>query len=256
MIGIYKIVNKANNKIYVGQSIDIEERWKQHQWKAFNSNELAYNSAIHAAFRKYGIENFYYEVIEEYLPEELDDKEIYWIARLNTVVPNGYNIMLGGQQRRLVQCANGTKPVVKRLFHCLKCGKEISRNNKSGLCLSCVQLTCDITKEELYSKLVEYKGNFTQVGRLYNLSDNAIRKRCKHFDLSTYSSDYKVAPTPKKPYERAVKQIDVKTGEVIQIFCSANEAARSLGKAKGNHITEVCKGKGKTAHGYKWEYVE
>ena len=246
MIGIYKIINKVNNKIYVGQSIDIEERWKQHQWKAFNHNELAYNSAIHAAFRKYGLDNFYYEVIEECLPEQLDDREIYWIEQLQSMSPNGYNLSLGGQ---------GYHPVF-RPTHCEKCGKEISRDSKSGLCLSCVQLTCDITKEELYSKLVEHKGNFTQVGRFYNLSDNAIRKRCKHFDLPTHSSDYKIAPTPKKPYERAVKQIDVKTGEVIQIFCSANEAARSLGKIKGNHITEVCKGKGKTAHGYKWEYVE
>ena len=246
MVGIYKIINKVNNKIYVGQSINIEERWKQHQWKAFNSNELAYNSAIHAAFRKYGLENFYYEIIEECLPEELNEREIYWIEQLQSVVPNGYNILSGGQ---------GEGRLTRQLY-CTKCGKEISRDSKSGLCLSCVQLTCDITKEELYSKLVEYKGNFTQVGRFYNLSDNAIRKRCKHFDLPIHSSDYKVAPTPKKPYERAVKQIDVKTGEVIQIFCSTNEAARSLGKAKGNHITEVCKGKGKTAHGYKWEYVE
>ena len=246
MVGIYKIVNKANNKIYVGQSIDIEERWKQHQWKAFNSNELAYNSAIHSAFRKYGLENFYYEVIEECLPEELNEREIYWIEQLQSVVPNGYNILSGGQ---------GESRQTRQLY-CTKCGKEISRYSKSGLCSSCVKLVLEIPKEDLHNMLVEYEGNFTQVGKLYNLSDNAIRKKCENYDLPTHSADYKVDPTPKKPYERAVKQIDVKTGEVIQIFCSTNEAARSLGKVKGNHITEVCKGKGKTAHGYKWEYVE
>jgi group I intron endonuclease len=246
MVGIYKIVNKTNNKIYVGQSIDIEERWKQHQWKAFNSNELAYNSAIHSAFRKYGLENFYYEVIEECPPEELNEREIYWIEQLQSVVPNGYNILSGGQ---------GESRQTRQLC-CTKCGKEISRYSKSGLCSSCVKLILEIPKEDLHNMLVEYEGNFTQVGKLYGLSDNAIRKKCENYDLPTHSADYKVAPTPKKPYERAVKQIDVKTGKVIQIFCSANEAARSLGKAKGNHITEVCKGKGKTAHGYKWEYVK
>ena len=58
MIGIYKITNKINNKIYIGQSIDIKERWKQHFYKAYNKKESGYNSAIHQAFRKYGYENF------------------------------------------------------------------------------------------------------------------------------------------------------------------------------------------------------
>ena len=75
MVGIYKITNKANGKIYVGQSIDIEERWKQHRWKAFNCNEVGYHSAIHAAMRKYGLDNFAYEVLEQCAAEELDEKE-------------------------------------------------------------------------------------------------------------------------------------------------------------------------------------
>lgn len=96
------------------------------------------------------------------------------------------------------------------------------------------------------------------VGRIYGLSDNAIRKRCRHFGLPFHSTDYKTQKTLKEPYETPVRQIDINTNEVIQVFCSANEAARSLGKTKGNHITEVCKGKGKgkgkTAYGYRWEY--
>jgi group I intron endonuclease len=244
MIGIYKITNKTNGKTYVGQSVDIEERWKQHQWKAFNCNELAYNSAIHAAFRKYGLDAFTYEIVELCSPEELDEREKFWIQELDTISPNGYNILVGGQGDRL------TKSRV-----CDKCGIDISRYSDSGLCPHCVKLTQDIEKEELYSKLIENNGNFTAVGRIYNLSDNAIRKRCKNFDLPTHSSDYKTEIV-KKPFERPVKQIDAKTNEVIQIFCSTNEAARSLGKQKGNHITEVCQGKGHTAYGYKWEYAD
>ena len=90
MIGIYKIINNINGKIYVGQSIDIKERWKQHLYKAYNEKELGYNSAIHQAFRKYGYENFSFEIIEECEIEELDNKECYWIRELNTLTPNGY----------------------------------------------------------------------------------------------------------------------------------------------------------------------
>lgn len=248
MVGIYKITNKVNGKIYVGQSIDIEERWKQHRWKAFNCNEVGYHSAIHAAMRKYGLDNFVYEILEECDVEELDEKEKYWISILNSITPNGYNIMDGGQKSR--------KNVPLPVF-CSKCGKEITKESESGLCLSCVQLRCDISKEELYNLLIQNNGNFALVGRIYNLSDNAIRKRCKNFGLPYHSADYKTETKVKEklPYETPVEQLDPKTFKVIQVFCSANEAARSLGKAKGNHITEVCRGKGKTAHGYTWRYA-
>ena len=245
MVGIYKITNKANGKIYVGQSIDIEERWKQHRWKAFNCNEVGYHSAIHAAMRKYGLDNFAYEVLEQCAAEELDEKERYWINLLNCVVPNGYNILSGGQKYQ---------KSTKTCLVCKKCGKEITKESVSGMCHSCVQLKCDISKEELQNALIQNNGNFALVGRIYGLSDNAIRKRCQHFGLPFHSTDYKTPKVLKEPYETPVRQIDINTNEVIQVFCSANEAARSLGKTKGNHITEVCKGKGKTAYGYRWEY--
>lgn len=96
MIGIYKIENKINNKIYVGQSSFIEKRWYQHKSNYLNPT---YNSALYKAMNKYGIENFSFEVIEECSLEQLDEKEKYWIQKLNSLVPNGYNIALGGYQR-------------------------------------------------------------------------------------------------------------------------------------------------------------
>lgn len=55
---------------------------------------------------------------------------------------------------------------------------------------------------------------------------------------------------------KPVKQIDKNTGEVIHIYDTVAEAKRALGiKNSNSHITEVCRGKRKTAYGYKWEYV-
>ena len=257
MIGIYKITNNINGKIYIGQSINIYERWKQHEYKAFNCNEKAYNSAIHQAYRKYGIENFSYEIIEECSPEQLDAREIYWIKQLNSLTPNGYNITSGGQYFKGASYKINRGLLEKKVYYCKKCGKQISKNSESGLCLSCVQLTCDISKEELYKKLLEYQGNFTQVGKLYGLSDNAIRKRCKNFGMPFHSSDYKpkLEPKQKNSQKKSVAKIDKNTGQVLETFESIAIAARSLGLSKGSHITEACKGTIKSAYGFYWKYV-
>jgi group I intron endonuclease len=54
--GIYKILNLINNKIYIGQSVDICYRWKQH--KKSNSKNKYHNIYLDRAIHKYGIENF------------------------------------------------------------------------------------------------------------------------------------------------------------------------------------------------------
>lgn len=95
MVGIYKITNLENNKIYIGQSINIEERWKDHRTDYLRSDVLLYR-----AMRKYGIENFKFEVLEECAVEELDEREIFYINKYNSYIcsPNsqGYNMTLGG----------------------------------------------------------------------------------------------------------------------------------------------------------------
>ena len=88
MIGIYKITNKINNKSYIGQSIHIEERWKQHINLITTGEQLLYK-----AFRKYGINNFNFEVIELCPQTQLNEREIYWSQHYNTLTPNGYNMV-------------------------------------------------------------------------------------------------------------------------------------------------------------------
>ena len=64
MIGIYKITNKLNNKSYIGQTIDIERRWRSHKTEPFNPNSDAYNTLFYRAIRKYGIDSFIFEIID------------------------------------------------------------------------------------------------------------------------------------------------------------------------------------------------
>ncbi len=88
MTGIYVLRNTINNKMYVGQSIHLERRVRAHKYPQMKS-------AIDNAFRKYGWDNFEKHIF--YVPEDmLDYFEIEMIKKLNTQVPNGYNIHSGG----------------------------------------------------------------------------------------------------------------------------------------------------------------
>ena len=97
---IYKITNKINNKCYIGQTIkSAEERWKEHKAHAFGSHENDQNKTLYKAIRKYGLENFTFEVLQDNIEthEQLDKAEIYWIDFYNSFL-KGYNETSGGQQ--------------------------------------------------------------------------------------------------------------------------------------------------------------
>ena len=93
MIGIYVITNDVNGRQYVGQSVNIVKRIKQH----FSGRDPI---AIDLAIKKYGSEHFFWEIIEECSVDQLDERESYWISALDTY-NNGYNCTLGGQGSRL-----------------------------------------------------------------------------------------------------------------------------------------------------------
>lgn len=93
--GIYSYTNKTNGKMYIGQSKNLESRKNKHLSCAFNPNDPNFDAIIHQAFRKHGYENFEYNVLEECLVDELNDREIYWITYYDTF-NNGYNLTPGG----------------------------------------------------------------------------------------------------------------------------------------------------------------
>ena len=90
MKAIYKIENKINHKIYIGQSNDPNRRFNEHCEKS-----PKYRSLIHEAIIKYGKENFSFEILDWY--EDYNEKEIEFIQQYRRLVPNGYNICEGGQ---------------------------------------------------------------------------------------------------------------------------------------------------------------
>lgn len=181
MIGIYCFTNLVNNKKYIGQSINIEKRVKEHFWKSSLDKDISYNSLLHKAIRKYGKDSFKVEILLICSIEEIDQKEKDFIALYKTIAPFGYNILNGGQSCRV-------KPI-----YCKKCNKQIEKIGKTGLCKRCQTEQSRLVERPLKENLEQLlrENNFSKVGKMFGVSDNAIRKWCKNYGLSTRAKDYK-----------------------------------------------------------------
>ena len=75
--GIYKITNTQNDMCYVGQSVDIAERWRQHIKRGVGA-EAPTRNKLYPAMLEIGVENFTFEIIEECDKTQLDEREDYW----------------------------------------------------------------------------------------------------------------------------------------------------------------------------------
>jgi group I intron endonuclease len=88
---IYIIRNDINSKIYVGQALNAELRFKQHCKKSNLDNSI-----IGKAIKKYGKKHFWYEIIEHRI-SNYNEREKYWIDFYRAIEPYGYNILSGGE---------------------------------------------------------------------------------------------------------------------------------------------------------------
>lgn len=91
--GIYKVTCLSSDKAYIGQSVDIKERFKQHI-----KNGLSYapsSNKLYSEMQKYGCENFMFEILEEVSRDKLNERETYWIDFYRTK-EYGLNTTRGG----------------------------------------------------------------------------------------------------------------------------------------------------------------
>lgn len=103
MFYIYVFTNQINNKKYVGQTNNPSRRLREHKSAYQNKNASSYDSVFHRAIRKYGWENFSFEIIDQAnTQEEINQLEKYYIKEYDSLVWNnkGYNIELGGSTER------------------------------------------------------------------------------------------------------------------------------------------------------------
>lgn len=226
-IGIYKIENLTNGKIYIGQSVHIEIRWSEHC--------RGTRSFIDQAIQKEGKNNFIFSILEECSLNELDEKEQYYIKKYNSLIPNGYNKTSGGKSfnQNFVKYSPQTlqaiikdikesdlsfqeisnkysldlsmiyylnrgdyhtienesyplrqvKDLSKKNWYCVDCGKEVTRGSvRCSICDHKRQRTCERPSREVLKDMIRNE-TFVKIGKMYNVTDNTIRKWCKSYNL-------------------------------------------------------------------------
>lgn len=211
MAYIYQIINDINDKIYVGKTeFSIEKRFKEHCNDAFS--ERCEKRPLYSAMRKYGIEHFHIELIEE--TDKPEEREVYWIEQKRSF-KNGYNATVGGDGKKYLDY---------------------------DLIIA--------TYKELQS--------IVEVANKIGCSTDAVTEILRGNNIKIFSS----SEVCQKKYGKIVNRYNLQ-GEYIDSFPSCREAAKFLGKkVEGNghgacsHISDVAKGKRKTAYGYIWKFSE
>ena len=76
--GIYKITCLPDSKIYIGQSVNVPNRFSEHIKRGLGA-EPATKNRLYSAMKKWGVENFTFELMEEVPRDKLNERERYWI---------------------------------------------------------------------------------------------------------------------------------------------------------------------------------
>lgn len=229
MIGIYIITNLIDGKQYIGQSINIERRFYEHRCISHETNVH-----LKRALKKYGKENFKYEVLEECSEEELNEKEIEYIKLLKPE----YNVSLGGQNS-LRRYPDSVKAVIskksRQQWKLMTDDEKLARvkNNLTGQGWNKGMHPSTETKEKLRK---------VNLGK--RQSKETIEKRKETFRKKKENGYVQTNSGHKK------KVLCIETGE---IFNSVKEAGEHF-SVHPSVISAVLKGRYKTCKGYHFKY--
>lgn len=269
MIGIYKITNKLNQKCYVGQSVNIEQRWAKHRTDS-------HNLELRNDIQKLGIQNFTFEVLEECKINELDQREKYWIQYFNSY-EEGYNLTLGGSgnnnplnldyeaiYQRFLETNSMSKTAEE-----FNCSVTPVRNalRQHGIDYSDVEKEKPVEQiDPITLQVIKVYPSIAEAGKALGVTYSAISLAANGTSQTSCGYYWRFVGETKqfdkktiKKWKRKIAQYNLDTNELITTFSSAADAARSLGKDGkngGSQIISACKGIYKQAYGYKWKYLD
>jgi hypothetical protein len=190
MIGIYRITNLCNGKNYVGQSIDVEKRWRQHKQKSARKE----NTYLQKAFAKYGIENFDFDVLQECTKEELNDLEIKYIEEFKAQGKAEYNIASGGYVNPLQYKTEEEMEIFKKKVSQANTGKKTSDETKEKMRAACAKngnmrkIIC-IETGEVYESVAEIARTYRNQASAKSSIRRALREN-KYSALGCHWRDF------------------------------------------------------------------
>jgi group I intron endonuclease len=131
---VYKITNKVNNKIYIGLTNNFQKRKQGHLSDCFNEKSKRYNHLIYRAIRKYGLENFQWDILKTYPDRKsMELGEKYYIAYYESNNKNnGYNCTIGGDGGPIRLGMKTSEETKKKISLSCK-GKVISEEQKKQI---------------------------------------------------------------------------------------------------------------------------
>jgi hypothetical protein len=247
MYQIYKITNQKNGMAYIGSSIEVERRWRQHKEASINEKDHHYNYPLMIAFREFGIANFTFEIIDT-LPDHqaMIKAEHDWIIKENCVVPNGYNQTYQTDSPLL-------DPVIAKKMSDTKRAKYGKR-------------VCEIDENK---NILEIWDSLAEAGEETGLDRFKISDVCNGKRLTTGNRVFrfldeadnilipveKVNQVQANRITKASKKVVKMTleGEILQVYDSIALAAADTG-CDSSAISKVCRGQRNKCGGFKWEF--
>ena len=226
MQGIYSITSPSG-KVYIGQSIDIEKRLYYYRtcWKHIERQRKLYSS-----FKKHGVENHIFEIVEECDLDILDEREIFYIDLFEATI-KGLNIKLGGMGGKQTQ-------------------ETKDRIGKSNIGISRPKTPEQIEKLRGQTRTEETKLKMVMAKKGFNITWGDKISEAKQKNPFKYSEESK-----QKMRENSGIPIlqFTKDNQFIKEYTSAKQAERETG-VKNDNICSCLKGKSKSAGGFIWRY--
>lgn len=287
---IYKITNKVNGKIYIGETtVSLEQRWYEHCKDGYSGSHN--KSVLHDAIHKYGKENFSIEQIDEVPDKDKFDAETKYILKYHSLVSqNGYNIVLHGSGYGLYNLDDFLKLwdagySQKEISEIIQCSPDTVRKFLYGVGITAFDFNSRAGKKaaqksglnkpiEQYSLTGEFIGCWSSASECARQNEqftqSGIAQACRgqiytykgylwKFQDDTTSIEDIVLRNKNKPQEykkpKRIAQINTETNEIIAIYESAAQAAKALAV---KHKTNLCLAarKGTISHGYYWRYID
>ena len=262
-IGIYKIENLANNKVYIGLSSNLNKRFYEHKRLLILNTHT--NRYLQRSWNKYGQDNFIFEILEICNKDDLSNKEIYYIQKYDSFI-NGYNSTSGGlnnyKYNGKIKITMSKKIKGRKLSLETRKKMSDSKYNKGNM------FSKKVIKMDMNGNIIIIYDYMNQINRIEGFETKSIRECCEGTNknrktaygyiwlyLDNYSSNSFDIKEHLPRTLNAGKPISIfqytLSGELVMEFSSIYNAEKCTGIKKQN-IRQCINGKGKTAGGYVW----
>ena len=256
LCSIYCFTNQINNKKYIGSTIvEPNVRYNQHKYNASHKNTHQYNYPLYQAFRKYGIEKFTFEILEQKECEEQEIRQLErdYILRYNTISPYGYNQTentlhpinniksykkMSETKRENAKCVveiDNTFSIIKKWRSIADCAEDLHLNEKH------IAACCRGERKTTGEK------------RFCWIDDDNNKLIIPEYHRDSYKGEK--GTTQIQSSSRKVNKIDKNTNEILNTYDTLAMAARE-NNCDSSAIAKVCRGIRKTCGGFKWAYYE